>query len=609
MRIARCVLLIVMACLAHVTRAGHQSPLTVGVYEDLSGQVTLSKVMHMAFEPAATTIARGYSGSAFWLRIVIAPHRQAQFLRVRPSYLDDVSLYVSVDSSGADWHVMNSGDRVPMFDRPVWTTSLMFPIAASSSSQTVYLRLKTTSSSLLNISLLGDRAVHQQELLTALGQILTIAIMAALLIWAAIDYWVGRQRVVGIFVFVQISQIAFVLAISGFMPLMWPRMPYADLLTSLIVATTILVTLLFHRVLVQEFAPSRLAILGMNALVTSAFLAILLVVAGQAQVAMKIGSLSVLLLIPMLLWLAISAKRDVLPGLTTLRVTYGCLAVILAFVMLPILGFSVSFDFYVWATSIQGLLSGLVMAAFLFKRSLAFRRQQLNSRIELAQVQQNLRTEQQRVEDQRQFLDMLAHELKTPLGVIRLTLESVELTDTKQRRLNRSLQTMSALIDRCRLSLQMEEGKLQPHMEVVEVQQEVMDSIHLFDDASRVTVTFAQGTEIQTDRQLLSVIIHNLIDNALKYALANSPVDVSCHRCVVAGHDGVEMVVANQIEAKPAPDAEQLFQKYFRGKGSTGVTGSGLGLSLARGLAKILGGELDAQFDGDRLEVRLWLPA
>lgn len=602
------VLLVACLLLAVSSGATETEPLVVSVYEDISATQRLSQVQQQPFVPSGNTIAKGYSQSAFWLKVEMPPHAQQRYLRVRPSYLDNVTLYLPADPRNSDWHALHSGDQIPMVDRAVWTNSLMFPLPASQKPQTLYLRLKTSSTSLLNIGVLSSHDLQRQELLSALGPLISVAIMAAILIWASLDYWANRQRLVGMFVLVQITQIAFVLAISGFIPLLWPTLTWADTLTSLIVALTIALTLLFHRLLITEFEPSRAACWSLTMLVGAGFLTIGLVLSGVPQLAMQIGSSAVLALIPVLLWLAISSRRDALPGLMTLRVTYSSLALILVFVMAPIFGFSVSFDFYLWATTTQGLLTGLVIAAFLAKRSLALRHQQLDSQFELARVQESLLHEKQRVEDQAQFLDMLAHELKTPLGVISLTLESVSLSQIQQQRLSRSLQTMSAVIDRCRLSLQMEEGELKPHLEAVDLQREIRDATCLFDQASRFKLATSNCKSAYTDQQLLAVILHNLFDNALKYSVPESEIDVCCQTDMRFSRPGFSIKVSNQIAADLGHNAEQMFGKYFRGKASSGVTGSGLGLSLSRGVANLLSGELTALFQADRVEVQLWLP-
>jgi len=248
------------------------------------------------------------------------------------------------------------------------------------------------------------------------------------------------------------------------------------------------------------------------------------------------------------------------------------------------------------------------MAAFLFTRSMAMQRQSIADQLQLARVQEKLLSEQQRAADQRQFLDMLAHELKTPLGVIQLTLDSVNLSATQQKRLHRSLDTMSAVIDRCRLSLQLDEGKLTPVLEEVDISDAVRDLVLTCKEPKRIALDDAGLTLTRTDRQLFLVILHNLLDNAVKYAVPETQITVSTKACEQDGKPGICVMVHNEVTHRPVLETETLFDKYFRGPNATGQTGSGLGLHLSRRLAMIIGAGLWAELGSNDIKLCLWIP-
>lgn len=580
----------------------------IRVYEDPSAVMVIDEVIEQPFESMAATLARGYSQSAFWLKLTVAPDSRTRYLRIRPPYLDHVTLYRPNLDDGSGWVVVQNGDRVPMQDRRVWGVSLVFALPAAEQAQTIYLRLQTQSSSLMNVDLLSLQAFQQSEFHTMLLQLLAVAVMLGILIWAALDYSVNRQRIVGLFLLVQVTQIGYVLAIGGYLPLIFTAATTADQMTSLVVVLTVAVTLLFHRMLVADFKPSRLALHTLTALVALSAVSLLAVIAGQLQFGLPVASMLVFVLIPLLFWLAFSAKRNEIPGLLALRLTYVTLACVLFFVMAPILGIWVSFDIYVWATTIQGLLTGLIMAAFLFKRSMVLQRQSVEDRLQVARVQEKLFSERQRADDQRQFLDMLAHELKTPLGVIQLTLDSVALAPMQQKRLHRSLDTMSAVIDRCRLSLQLDEGRLQANLESLDIGETVRELVLTCQDPARIRLALEHAGSARTDRQLFLVILHNLLDNALKYSPPGSEVHIQIQTHRLLDTPGVCVVFENAVTRSPAQHSETLFEKYFRGANASGQTGSGLGLHLSRRLATIINGQLWAELSPGRIKLSLWIP-
>ncbi len=580
----------------------------IGVYEDQSAKMVLDEVTDQPFETMGLTLARGYSQSAFWLKLTVAPDSQARFLRIRPPYLDDVTLYRPDSDDPGAWIVVRNGDRVPMAQRRVWGVSLAFALPAAQQEQTIYLRMQTQSSSLMNVDLLTMQTFQQSEFHTMLLQLLSVAVMLGILLWAALDYGVNRQPIVGLFLLVQLAQISYVLAIGGYLPLIFTSAETADQMTSLVVVVTVTLTLLFHRMLAAQFNPSALALHTLSAMIVLGTVSLMAVLVGQLQFGLPVTSLLVLALMPTLLWLAFSAKRNELPGLATLRVAYVALTFVLFFVMAPIFGIWVSFDVYIWATSTQGLLTGLIMAAFLFKRSLALQRESIEDRLQVARVQEKLFSERQLADDQRQFLDMLAHELKTPLGVIQLTLDSVTLDWMQQKRLHRSLSTMSAVIDRCRLSLRLDEGRLEPVLEQFNIGQTVQDLVLTCQEPQRVHLALDYAPLVRTDRELFLVILHNLLDNALKYSLQGTEIRIKTQAHRLADVAGLCVTFDNEIAREPAPDPETLFVKYFRGTNASGQTGSGLGLHLSRRLAGIIKGHLWAEITPNSIKLSLWIP-
>lgn len=594
---------------AMATQAGI---LSVGVLEDPGAALTIDDVtqgsLAESFVPMGDTLARGYTTAAFWVMVEVEPHKERQYLRVRPPYLDHVTLYRQDCANPTFWLAFENGDRVPMSQRRVWGVSLLFALPPGESAQTVYLRLQTQSSSLMNIDVLTLAEFQQQEFYTMLLQLLLIAVMLGILIWATLDYVVNRQRIVGVFLLVQIAQMGYVLAIGGYLPMLFTAASLADQMTSLLVVLTVSITLIFHRLLLVEFEPNRWALGVLNVMIALSAVSLVAVVAGEMQFGLSLASSMVLLLIPMLLWLSFSAKRNQLPGLIALRLTYTALAGVLFFVMAPIFGIWVSFDLYFWATTTQGLLTGFIMAAFLFRRSMAIQRQFVDDQLQLVRVQQKLLSEQQRVADQRQFLDMLAHELKTPLGVIQLTIDSVQMSGAQQRRLHRSLDTMSAVIDRCRLSLELDEGRLTAKLESIDIAAVVQDLVLTSKDPGRIVFKQEGSNRTSTDQQLFLVILHNLLDNAIKYSPADTQVLVITRACEQNGQPGICVTVYNMVTRRPVADPETLFDKYFRGINATGLTGSGLGLHLSRGLATIINGHLWAELGSDDITLCLWIP-
>lgn len=175
--------------------------------------------------------------------------------------------------------------------------------------------------------------------------------------------------------------------------------------------------------------------------------------------------------------------------------------------------------------------------------------------------------------------------------------------------MRRALASIDAIIERCRLSERLEGEHLQPVLEDCDVTQVVAGCIAACAEPARVRLQQHGGLPLRTDRQLLEIVVANLIDNALKYSPPGSTVDVSVDPCALRGQPGVDLHVANRVGAAGRPDPARVFAKYYRSPGATRASGSGLGLHLARGIARLIGGRLHLLGpQGDDVVFRLWLP-
>lgn len=101
-----------------------------------------------------------------------------------------------------------------------------------------------------------------------------------------------------------------------------------------------------------------------------------------------------------------------------------------------------------------------------------------------------------------------------------------------------------------------------------------------------------KGRMLHTDRQAVEQILYNLVDNACKYA-ADGP-DRRLHLHAAAGARRLELLFFDHGPGIPASEEKWVFEAFHRGSRETAgpAPGIGLGLALARGLARELGGDL-----------------
>jgi signal transduction histidine kinase len=116
---------------------------------------------------------------------------------------------------------------------------------------------------------------------------------------------------------------------------------------------------------------------------------------------------------------------------------------------------------------------------------------------------------------------------------------------------------------------------------------------------------------IVTDRNRLKQILSNLVSNAIKYSQPNGAITVSVKEETREGVDPAEgwtsIDVADSGPGIPADKHEQIFDEFVRLESGAHMPGSGLGLSVARRLARRLGGEIEVKNAGGAV-FTVWLP-
>jgi two-component system sensor histidine kinase KdpD len=119
-----------------------------------------------------------------------------------------------------------------------------------------------------------------------------------------------------------------------------------------------------------------------------------------------------------------------------------------------------------------------------------------------------------------------------------------------------------------------------------------------------IAIDAPAGLLVPMDFVLIAQTLVNVLDNAIKYSASDMPITV---RAEVHDRD-LDIVVADRGPGIPPGDLQRVFDKFYRGP-QTGVTGSGLGLSISKGFVEAHGGSVrvEARSAGGT-QVHLTLP-
>ena len=193
-----------------------------------------------------------------------------------------------------------------------------------------------------------------------------------------------------------------------------------------------------------------------------------------------------------------------------------------------------------------------------------------------------------------------AHELKTPLAILQgeleRTLQQAELGSQVQQSLSKLLDEVSRLsgIVRKLLLLSLADaGQMNLHRVEVDLSGlliEMLEDIELLAPHLEIQTEIAEGLCVQGDRDLLIQVLQNLISNAIKYNLPNGWIRIDASRQSAT----VSITISNCSKEIPVSDRNRIFDRFHRGDPARTrqVEGIGLGLSLAREIARSHGGDL-----------------
>jgi signal transduction histidine kinase len=109
-----------------------------------------------------------------------------------------------------------------------------------------------------------------------------------------------------------------------------------------------------------------------------------------------------------------------------------------------------------------------------------------------------------------------------------------------------------------------------------------------------------EDATLTSDLHYIKLILSNLLSNALKYSPPDSLVELEIRSQTHAYAPFIEFIVSNEIGPGGLPDADQLFERFYRAESARNQSGAGLGLWLSQSLAHALSSELVYQGEDGR---------
>ena len=195
---------------------------------------------------------------------------------------------------------------------------------------------------------------------------------------------------------------------------------------------------------------------------------------------------------------------------------------------------------------------------------------------------------------QQNFMMAVTHELKTPIAVAQLNLETLQkrkLDDDRQQKLiSNTLQEVNRLNTLCNnilLASQLDAGaytsdKIEINFTDL-IEGCVDDSKNRFPQRN-IREEMAEGIYLNGETLLLQMLVNNLIENALKYSPKESTVTIT----LLQENNMIRLTVSDEGHAIPNEEKKKIFDKFYRigNENTRKAKGTGLGLYLCRKIAE-----------------------
>jgi signal transduction histidine kinase len=578
------------------------------------------------FQKLPGFMGRGMQKDAVWLAFDIHGTQaadQSLVTQVGPAVLDHVTVW-QADAEGRLSLLGSAGDQVPsaQVEVPAFKPSFALRLLAGASS-TVLVRIQTIGPNTAIVKLY--RAQHFPSAQATEGLLLGSAMTAYLMmgVVALGMFWVLRERIYLLWLVMILAMAGYALMANGlgYRYLDWADLSNVNKLTNAFLIAAFVTNLVFIDLLFNFKSLHR----WLHRLFIS--WSVLTPLVGAVGILLSLPVLAALVLSSLFFMMIVAVIGIVLQMVRrhpeSLR--YGPLFVLyLANVGAAMLASNgIGLPLSEWTSSgsqVAGLCNLLSLQVAMFSRAMEARRrhalertqlltqlkqqnQELEERVErrTASLSKALHDVQQAESSQRQLLAMASHEFRTPAAWIKASLDSMDilkaqvppeiatrLVNMRQASL-RMIGLANDLINEDRLH----ELALKPHRAALDLRQLVSEvAARYASNPDVVTDLPDEPLHITGDAALLSIALHNLIDNALRHGRPAAPERqaVSVSLKVLPGH--VELRVADNGPGIPVAKWEWVFERYHAGayrdsseSDGPASTSSGLGLSIVQDIA------------------------
>jgi two-component system, sensor histidine kinase LadS len=612
------------------------------LFIDKNFQFDIHSIDRAPFEVSKRKLNLGYQSAPIWvrLRITASPSEHAAdadtgrlILRVGPHDINQIEVYEFVEGR---WHVQIMGDLFSEKKKLCADDYYCIQLRdASVQAGTVYLKIQTNNFLVLDTELvtLESLSIVSSARIKRIFISLTLAsVMLVIGIFWVIKY---QSKMTVFFTGLQFSILIYQLCIYGFPAAWFPDWPPAvlDALPSLLFISRTFLTVLTIFVVIKAYCNSSLYFKLVYLTIACCLFNAVLYFTEHRNFAIQFN-LVVFSLYPAVHLFGVLKSKGMVKNVERLFFASFFLFYI---VLLPVVLGGIFSDFFNgFVGPIQNIsdwrLNGLIVGGVIF---FVIKFEEEHREKQKAEELNQIRIDRIEADsyaallsDRNTMIDLLTHDLKNPLGTITFASRSLkeQLQDNqtatqKLRHIDQCVNRMNNLIEHVAVSARLDRYESVASPTFSSAAELIEELTETYTDQSRFHVNVDPHASFNADRDMLTVIFGNLINNAYKYGHTGGDISITVQRTSDMGSADLKEIelaasateslcfeISNAVGSFGMPDQTRIFERYYRHPNSVAVPGMGLGLSLVKAAAAKIGASVDFRQARDRVIFTVRVP-
>jgi signal transduction histidine kinase len=598
-------LLLLLFCQVTVLAAETRFRLDTAFHHDEASTRTLVAAHLLNFKPYQGDLRLGFVKGETWIRLQIQTNASAGdaaqttpgerlVLRVGPYSLDRLTFYVE---ENGQWVAQEGGDRFVKSWKNCPDDLYCFSFDAPKGSPvTAYLKIQTDTVRVVQAALVSSDEVIPEAMVRITRMTVSMTLGVALLVLSLAFLFLERSVLLHVFCWLQASAVFMIAANTGLLTQWLPMLAAETVnhMSNLGQVIRVPFVILLGWAALRACRPAPFYPKAVVALLMVCAMNLLWLVTGHADSALKINFVLMWVNSMVQLW-GVFSSQNFPPKLRTILLTGWSLFLVLTTLgVLATYGFSDALEqITVFQSTGDWRLNGVPIGLVVFwvvateksNRKIEKLKELQGFQMEAAQSKAN----QEKLKERRDLIDMLTHELKTPLSTIKFALASLKMTAKvhgesieRIQHIDASVNRMDAMIEHVALSNKIERHDGRDSAEKISAQELMNVVMQEYHDAGQFELRIQEGAFFRADPHFLALIVENLVSNAVKYS-TDGKIKISI------GHETPGMTcfsISNRVANESLPDENRLFERYYRHPNFQDHPGMGIGLSLVHSAAE-----------------------